>query len=57
MGEAHGIGLAPHSPPGRGFNGAVLLDIDPLWEMVLEGLLIALVVYLDNLQKRRQAGF
>jgi ribose transport system permease protein len=37
-------------------NGAVLLDIDPFWEMVLEGLLIALVVYLDNVQKRRQAG-
>ncbi len=37
-------------------NGAVLLDIDPFWEMVIEGLLIALVVYLDNLQKRRQAG-
>lgn len=37
-------------------NAAVLLDIDPFWEMVLEGLLIALVVYLDNLQKRRQSG-
>ena len=37
-------------------NGAVLLDIDPFWEMVLEGLLIALVVYLDNLQKKRQSG-
>ena len=37
-------------------NGAVLLGIDPFWEMVFEGLLIALVVYLDNLQKRRQAG-
>jgi len=37
-------------------NGAVLLSIDPFWEMVLEGLLIALVVYLDNLQKRRHAG-
>ena len=37
-------------------NGAVLLGVDPFWEMVLEGLLIALVVYLDNLQKRRQAG-
>jgi ribose transport system permease protein len=37
-------------------NAAVLLDVDPFWEMVLEGLLIALVVYLDNLQKRRQAG-
>ena len=34
-------------------NGAVLLNVDPFWEMVLEGLLIALVVYLDNLQKRR----
>jgi ribose transport system permease protein len=37
-------------------NGAVLLNVDPFWEMVLEGLLIALVVYLDNLQKRRQSG-
>jgi ribose transport system permease protein len=37
-------------------NAAVLLGVDPFWEMVLEGLLIALVVYLDNLQKRRQAG-
>ncbi len=37
-------------------NGAVLLDIDPFWEMVLEGLLIALVVYLDNLQKKRLSG-
>lgn len=37
-------------------NGAVLLDIDPFWEMVLEGLLIALVVYLDNLQKKRMSG-
>lgn len=37
-------------------NGAVLLNIDPFWEMVVEGLLIALVVYLDNLQKRRQTG-
>ncbi|MEO6300446.1 MAG: ABC transporter permease, partial [Paracoccaceae bacterium] len=37
-------------------NGAVLLDIDPFWEMVVEGLLIALVVYLDNVQKRRQTG-
>lgn len=37
-------------------NGAVPLDIDPFWEMVLEGLLIALVVYLDNLQKKRLSG-
>jgi ribose transport system permease protein len=37
-------------------NAAVLLDVDPFWEMVLEGLLIALVVYLDNLQKRRQSA-
>ena len=37
-------------------NAAVLLGIDSFWEMVLEGLLIALVVYLDNLQKRRQSG-
>jgi ribose transport system permease protein len=37
-------------------DAAVLLDVDPFWEMVLEGLLIALVVYLDNLQKRRQSG-
>lgn len=37
-------------------NGSVLLNLDPFWEMVVEGLLIALVVYLDNLQKRRQSG-
>ena len=37
-------------------NGAVLLNVDPFWEMVIEGLLIALVVFLDNLQKRRQTG-
>jgi ribose transport system permease protein len=37
-------------------NAAVLLGVDPFWEMVLEGLLIALVVYLDNVQKRQQAG-
>jgi ribose transport system permease protein len=37
-------------------NGAVLLDVDPFWEMVIEGLLIALVVYLDNLQKQRSTG-
>jgi ribose transport system permease protein len=38
-------------------NASVLLSIDPFWEMVLEGLLIALVVYLDNIQKKRQTGF
>ena len=37
-------------------NGAVLMDIDPFWEMVLEGLLITLVIYLDNLQKKRLNG-
>ena len=38
-------------------NGANLLGVNSFWQMVLEGLLIAGVVYLDNLQKRRQAGF
>ena len=37
-------------------NGANLLGINSFWQMVIEGLLIALVVYFDNLQKRRQAG-
>lgn len=37
-------------------NASVLLGIDPFWEMVIEGLLIALVVYLDNVQKKRQTG-
>ena len=37
-------------------NGAVLMGTDPFWEMVLEGLLIALVIYLDNLQKKRLNG-
>ena len=37
-------------------NGANLLGVDPFWEMVVEGLLIAVVVYIDNIQKRRRAG-
>ena len=37
-------------------NAAVLLAVDPFWEMIIEGLLIALVVYLDNLQKKRLSG-
>jgi ribose transport system permease protein len=37
-------------------NGANLLGINPFWEMVAEGLLIAGVVFVDNLQKRRYAG-
>jgi ribose transport system permease protein len=37
-------------------NGANLLGVDPFWEMVIEGLLIAAVVYFDHLQKRRRAG-
>ena len=37
-------------------NGAALMDIDPCWKMVPEGLLIALVVHLDNRQKRRLNG-
>jgi ribose transport system permease protein len=38
-------------------NGANLLGVNSFWQMVLEGLLIAGVVYLDNVQKRRQAGY
>ncbi len=37
-------------------NGANLLGVNSFWQMVLEGLLIAGVVYLDNMQKRRQTG-
>ncbi len=37
-------------------NGANLLGVNSFWQMVIEGLLIAGVVYLDNVQKRRQAG-
>ena len=37
-------------------NGANLLGVNSFWQMVLEGLLIAGVVYLDNMQKRRQSG-
>ncbi len=37
-------------------NGANLLGVDPFWQMVIEGLLIAAVVYLDNIQKLRHAG-
>lgn len=38
-------------------NGTNLLGIDPFWSMVTEGLLIALVVYADSLNRRRYAGF
>ncbi len=37
-------------------NGANLLGVDPFWEMVVEGVLIAVVVYIDNIQKRRRTG-
>ena len=37
-------------------NGANLLGVSSFWQMVIEGLLIAGVVYLDNLQKRRSQG-
>lgn len=38
-------------------NGANLLGVNSFWQMVIEGLLITAVVYLDQLQKRRQAGY
>jgi ribose transport system permease protein len=37
-------------------NGANLLGVNSFWQMVIEGLLIASVVYLDNVQKRRASG-
>ncbi len=37
-------------------NGANLLGVSSFWQLVIEGLLIAGVVYLDNLQKRRAQG-
>jgi ribose transport system permease protein len=37
-------------------NGANLLGVDPFWEMVVAGLLIAVVVYVDDRQKKRRAG-
>lgn len=37
-------------------NGANLLGVNPFWQLVIEGVLIGIVVYFDNLQKRRQAG-
>lgn len=37
-------------------NGANLLGVSSFWQMVIEGLLIALVVYVDNIQKKKQAG-
>jgi ribose transport system permease protein len=37
-------------------NGANLLGVNSFWQMVIEGLLIAGVVYLDNVQKRRGQG-
>lgn len=37
-------------------NAANLLGIDSFWQMVATGVLIAAVVYVDNLHKRRQSG-
>jgi ribose transport system permease protein len=37
-------------------NGANLLGVNSFWQMVIEGLLIAGVVYLDNVQRRRSQG-
>lgn len=37
-------------------DGANLLGVSSFWQMVIEGLLIAGVVYLDNVQKRRAQG-
>ncbi|MBV8455435.1 MAG: ABC transporter permease [Acetobacteraceae bacterium] len=37
-------------------NGANLLGVNSFWQMVIEGLLIAAVVYLDNVQRRRATG-
>ncbi len=37
-------------------NGANLLGVNSFWQMVIEGLLIAAVVYLDNVQRRRTSG-
>jgi ribose transport system permease protein len=41
--------------PGR--CGPNLLGVNSFWQMVIEGLLIAGVVYLDNMQKRRATGY
>jgi len=37
-------------------KGANLLGVSSFWQMVIDGLLIAGVVYLDNLQKRKAQG-
>jgi ribose transport system permease protein len=37
-------------------NGTNLLGVDPFWQMVVEGVLIAIVVYIDNVQRRRISG-
>lgn len=37
-------------------DAAVLLNVDPFWTMVAMGVLLAAVVYVDNLQRRRYAG-
>ncbi|SDK10533.1 ribose transport system permease protein [Billgrantia gudaonensis] len=37
-------------------NSANLLGIDSFWQMIATGVLIAVVVYVDNLHKRRQSG-
>lgn len=36
-------------------NGANLLNVDPFWQQIITGLLIAVIVFLDQLRKRREA--
>lgn len=38
-------------------DAAVLLGVNPFWTLVAEGVLITIVVYLDNLQSRTYTGF
>ncbi|MGI8746802.1 MAG: ABC transporter permease [Deinococcus sp.] len=35
-------------------NGANLLNVDPFWQQIITGLLIAVIVFLDQLRKRRE---
>jgi ribose transport system permease protein len=37
-------------------NGTNLLGVDPFWQMVVEGVLIAAIVYIDHVQRRLYAG-
>ena len=37
-------------------NGANLLNVNPFWQRIITGFLIIVIVFFDQLQRRRKRG-